>query len=80
MKFKWNGGNGFKDLDLALAGVMTPDEQLYKGKIIEIDDSNTELIERIKINGNYEVYTEPRKVGRPPKKEKKEKQEEEEGE
>lgn len=78
MKFKWIGGNGFKDLDLAIAGVMKPNEQLFNGSIIEIDDSNTELIERIKVNGNYEVYTEPKKVGRPLKKEKKLKKEEEE--
>ena len=78
MKFEWIGGNGFKDLDLALAGVMKPNEQLFKGRVIEVDDSNTELIERIKVNGNYKVYVEPKKVGRPPKKDKKKEKEEEE--
>lgn len=78
MKFEWIGGNGFKDLDLALAGVMKPNEQLFKGRVIEVDDSNTELIERIKVNGNYKVYVEPKKVGRPPKKDKKKEKEEKE--
>ena len=78
MKFQWIGGNGFKDLDLAIAGIMKPNEQLFKGRVIEVDDSNTELIERLKINGNYKVYVEPKKVGRPPKKEKKEKTKKEE--
>ena len=78
MKFQWIGGNGFKDLDLALAGVMKPDEQLFRGRVIEVDDSNTELIERLKVNGNYKVYVEPKKVGRPPKKDKKKEKEEKE--
>lgn len=78
MKFQWIGGNGFKDLDLAIAGIMKPNEQLFKGRVIEVDDSNTELIERIKVNGNYKVYVEPKKVGRPPKKDKKKEKEEKE--
>lgn len=78
MKFQWIGGNGFKDLDLAIAGIMKPNEQLFKGRVIEVDDSNTELIERLKINGNYKVYVEPKKVGRPPKKDKKKEKEEKE--
>ena len=78
MKFQWIGGNGFKDLDLAIAGIMKPNEQLFKGRVIEVDDSNTELIERLKVNGNYKVYVEPKKVGRPPKKDKKKEKEEKE--
>ena len=71
MKFKWIGGNGFKDLDLAIAGIMKPNVQLFYGRVIEVDDSNTGLIERLKVNGNYKVYVEPKKVGRPPKKKEK---------
>lgn len=78
MKFEWIGGNGFKDLDLVIAGTMKPDEQLFKGRVIEVDDSNTELIERIKVNGNYKVYSEPKKVGRPPKTDKNKEKEEKE--
>jgi len=70
MKFKWIGGNGHKDLDLVLSKVMSPQDILTNGRIIEIPDSETELIQRVQINGNYEVYVEPKKVGRPPKKEK----------
>lgn len=70
MKFKWIGGNGHKDLDLVLSKVMSPQDILTKGRIIEIPDSETELIQRVQINGNYEVYVEPKKGGKPPKKEK----------
>lgn len=61
MKFKWIGGNGFKSIDLVLYKIMAPNEQLYTGKIIEVPDDLTVLIERIKINGNFEVYNEPKK-------------------
>lgn len=77
MKFKWTGQKGIKSLDLVLAGIMKPTEELFTGKIIEIPDSETELIERIKINGNYEVYTEPKKVKLPKKSIKTDKKQEE---
>lgn len=76
MKVRWNGGNGFKDLDLVLYGIMKPTDELNTGKIIEIPDAETELINRIKINGNYEVL--PNKVSKPKKNSKKEKQEKKE--
>jgi hypothetical protein len=74
-KFKWIGGNGYKDIDLVLNKVMKPQQQLFNGMIIDVPDSNEYLINRIKINGNYEVYNEPKKVIKP-KKEKKDKKEE----
>ena len=67
MKFKWIGGNGFKDIDLVLAGIMKPDEQLFNGTIIDIPDSNEGLLHRIQINGNYEVYAPSKKVNKLPK-------------
>lgn len=75
MKFKWIGGNGYKDIDLVLHKIMKPTDQLYKGKIINIPNSNKELIERIKINGNYEVYNEPKKFVKPKKDKEEEKEE-----
>lgn len=77
MKFKWIGGNGYKDIDLVLNKVMKPNDQLFNGMIIEIPNSNEYLINRIKINGNYEVYEEPKKKFVKPKKEKQNKKEEE---
>ena len=80
MKFKWIGGNGFKDLDLVLYKIMTPDDILVKGRVIYIPDDNNELIERIKISGNYVVYVEPpkpKKKKHKPKKDKKQEEEEE---
>ena len=76
MKFKWIGGNAYKDIDLVLNGIMKPNQQLFKGQIIEVPDSNKYLINRIKINGNYEVYNEPKKVIKPKKDKTKEKKEE----
>lgn len=75
MKFKWIGGNGFKDIDLVLNKVMKPSDQLFKGTIIDVPDENVSLIRRIKLNANYEVYVEPtpkkkRKFKNKPKKDK----------
>jgi hypothetical protein len=79
MKFKWIGGNGFKDIDLVLYKIMTPNQLLVKGTVIDVPDDNTELIQRIKLNANYEEYVEPKKVIKPSlKKEKKETKKEEE--
>ena len=65
MKFKWVGGNGFKDIDLVLAGIKNQNQQLYTGMVIEVPDSEERLIRRLKVNGNYEVYNEPKKVKKP---------------
>lgn len=78
MKFKWIGGNGFKDIDLVLAKVMKPNQQLFNGTIIDIPDSDKDLIQRIKVNANYEVYNEPKKFIKPKQETKKEKEEKEE--
>ncbi len=78
MKFKWIGGNGFKDLDLVLYKILTPSDELFTGRIIEIPDTQTQLINRIRLNGNYEEYIEPKKVIKPRKSKKKDKEEEKE--
>lgn len=67
MKFKWIGANRVKDLDLVLAGVLKPSDELRKGMIVEIPDSKAQIIERVQLNGNYEVYVEPKKVVKPKK-------------
>ena len=58
MKFKWIGSSGIKDIDLVNHGILTPDVELRKGMIIDIPDTEKELIQRVKINGNYEVVLE----------------------
>ena len=68
-----------KDIDLVLAGVMKPNEPIVKGKIFEVPDDNKLLIQRVKVNGVYEEYVEPKKIGRP-RKFKKDKKEEEDKE
>lgn len=76
MKFKWIGGNGHKDIDLVLHKVMKPSQQLFKGTIVDVPDSNKELLQRIQINANYEAYNEPKKVKLPKKEKTEEKKEE----
>ena len=38
MKFKWIGENAYKDIDLVLNKVMTPQQLLFKGSIVDIPD------------------------------------------
>lgn len=61
MKFKYIGELPIKDVDLVLAGIFQPNQSLYKGTIFEVPDDNFMLIERIKLGGVYEEYTEPKK-------------------
>ena len=74
MKFKFIGQSGTKDLDLVIYNIKSPRDVLINGDIIEIPDGLSQLIQRIKINGNYEEYTEPKFVKKP-QKDKKEKKE-----
>lgn len=67
MKFQYIGQSGVKDLDLVVFQIKKADEIICKGDIIEIPDSEEELINRIKVNGNYKVYEEPKKVSKPKK-------------
>ena len=64
MKFKYVGCLPIKDVDLVLFGVLTPDVVIKNGFTFEIDDNETELINRVKMNGNYEVVPQikPKKV------------------
>lgn len=71
MKFKYVGKLPRKSLDLALHGIVDPSQVMLEGFIFEIPDNKIDIIEAVKINGNYEVYNEPKKVVKP-KKEKKE--------
>ena len=78
MKFKYIGQLPIKDIDLTLAGIFKPNEAIHNGEVFEIPDDNTGLIQRVKLNGVYEEYIEPKKTFKKPKKAKKEKKVEEE--
>ena len=78
MKFKYIGQSGRKNLDLAIYGVVSPAHILITGEIITVPDDHADLIERIKINGNFEEYNEPKKVIKPKKTKKETKKEEKE--
>ena len=58
VKFKYIGQAGFKDLDLCIAGITKPSDELIPDTIIEIPDENTALINKVRINGNYELVQE----------------------
>ena len=53
MKFKYVGRGGVKDLDLVIAGVCEAGDVLLPDTVIEIPDSDTTLIQRVRVNGNY---------------------------
>lgn len=67
MKFKYTGDLPIKDLDLALAGIVNPQAVINPGTVFEVPDDNQVLIQRVSLNGCYEPYIEPKKVGRPKK-------------
>lgn len=75
MRFKYTGDLPIKDVDLVLAGIFKPNESIKKGTEFEVPDNDAILIQRVKLNGNYEEM--PKKIGRP-KKFKKEKKEDKE--
>ena len=75
MKFKYIGDLPIKDVDLVLGGIFTPQQSIVKGTVFEVPDNDTLLIQRVKLNGNYEEL--PKKVVKP-KKFKKEKKVEKE--
>jgi len=82
MKIKYIGNRPVKNLDLVFFQILEPTDEIYPGEIIEIPDDKTDLINRMKVNGNYEVYNEPKKTVKPtvkkeskPKKDKKDKKE-----
>ena len=78
MKFKYIGKLPVKNADLVLAGVFKPIDVIRKGAVFEVPDKNAELIQRLKISGNYVEYKEPipKKVNKPKKDKKKEDKEE----
>lgn len=76
MKFKYIGQLPMKSADLVLAKIFKPTDVITKGTVFEVQDDDTLLIQRLKCTGNYEEYTEPKKIGRPKKYKKEEKKEE----
>ena len=74
MKFKYTGDLPVKDVDLVVGGVFKSSDVIVNGTVFEIPDDNQLLIQRAKINGNYEELPET-KIGRPKKEEKEDKEE-----
>ena len=73
MKFKYIGDLPVKDVDLVVGGVFKSSQVILKGTVFEVPDDNPLLIQRIKLNGNYEEL--PKQFGSRLKKEKKAKNE-----
>ena len=78
MKFKYIGELPVKNADLVLAGIFKPIDIIRKGAIFEVPDENVELIQRLRLSGNYIEYTKlaPKKVSKSKKEKKKEDKEE----
>lgn len=53
MDFKYIGGNGFKDIDLVIYGIMEKNDELVSGMTFTVPDEKKSLIKRLKLNGNY---------------------------
>lgn len=71
MKFRYTGDLPIKDVDLVLGGVFKPNQSITKGTEFEVPDNNALLIQRVKLNGFYEVVPEskPKKFKKEIKKE-----------
>lgn len=76
MKFRYTGDLPIKDVDLVLGGVFKPNQSITKGTEFEVPDNNALLIQRVKLNGFYEVVpkSKPKKFKKEIKKEEKKKQ------
>ena len=77
MKFKYVGQLPIKDGDLVLAKVFKPRDVITNGTVFEVSDEDALLIQRVKLNGYYEEYSEPKKVIKPKKEDKKEEEKKE---
>ena len=74
MKFIYHGLPA-KNVDLVWAGIFKPEDIMVEGTVFEVPDDNVQLINRVKVNGCFEEYVEP-KISKPKKtKDKKEKEE-----
>lgn len=78
MKFIYTGQLPIKDVDLTLAGIFKPTDDIVNGTIFEVPDENTKLLKRVKVSGIYEPYTEPIKAIPKKKQTKEEKEKEDE--
>lgn len=54
MEFKYIGQLPMKDLDLALHGIVNPNQVIIKGFTFEVPDDEVDLINRLKISGDYQ--------------------------
>ena len=69
MKFKYIGDLPIKDVDLVLAGIFKPNQSIIKGTVFEVPDNDSLLIQRVKLNGNYQEMSNKVIIGKPKKKE-----------
>lgn len=72
MKLKYIGQAGTRDLDLAIAGIIKPNDILLPDTIIEVPDDEELLIRRLKMTGNYIPVKKKPKIVKKEKKENKE--------
>lgn len=75
MKFKYNGPDKHKSMDLVIFGIMDKTEELKKNQIITVPDDNERLISMLDASGYFERVERVEKEIKPNPKPKPKKQE-----
>lgn len=73
MKFKYNGPDKHKSMDLVIFGIMDKTEELKKNQIIDVSDKYKKLISMLDTSGYFERVEKEEKEIKPKKQERKEK-------
>lgn len=76
MKFKYNGPDKHKSMDLVIFGIMDKTEELKKNQIITVPDDNERLISMLDTSGYFERVEKEIKPNPKPKPKNKGKKEE----
>jgi len=75
MKFKYNGPDKHKSMDLVIFGIMDKTEELKKNQIIDVSDKYKKLISMLDASGYFERVERVEKEIKPNPKPKPKKQE-----
>ena len=75
MEFKYIGKLPMKDLDLAVHGIIDPSFVILEGFTFEVPDTETALINKLNLNGNYQKVEKVKKPKRSKKEEDKKEEE-----
>lgn len=54
MKFKYIGPNNMVSPDLVIYNIMSKEDKLANGQVLEVPDANLDMIERLNTSGLFE--------------------------